>query len=281
MTKPHLAVIILNWNGIKDTLECLDSLTQTSTQGLHFHTYVVDNASTDNSVSIITTKFPHIQLLTNSSNLGYAGGNNVGIKQALQDGASHIVLLNNDTTVAKHTFTRLYSGVTTHHFHLASPKIYFYPGREFHLKSYRKSELGHIIWYAGGHIDWNTVIPSHIGVDEFDHGQFNHFAETTFATGCCLLIRRQVFDRIGLLSTAYHAYFEDTEFCLRAHRAGFRIGFIPTSHLWHKNAGSSGGSGSTTQTKLVNPSRLRFALRYAPLRTKLAVLKNHFLKQTY
>lgn len=276
MARPQVAIIILNWNGLQDTLECLESVNRASFKHLIPQIYVVDNGSSDNSPRIIAKKYPHCHLIVNSKNLGYTGGNNVGIKAALDNHADYVILLNNDTTVSKNCFDSLVETAMDHNFDLASPKIYFYPGNEFHSKSYTKSERGKIIWFAGGRIDWPNVIATHIGVNEYDHGQFDQIVPTEFATGCCLLVKRQVFEAIGFLDTTYIAYYEDNDFCQRAKRRGFHIGFVPNSVVWHKNAGSSGGSGSAAQVKLVNRSRLIFGLRYAPFRAKLALLKQHF-----
>jgi len=187
------------------------------------------------------------------------------------------VLLNNDTIVDKHTFDRLISEADTHKFDLVSPKIYFYPGKEFHRHDYQKNERGKVIWYAGGRNDWANVWAQHIGVDEVDHGQFDLITSTDFASGCCLAIRRQVISRIGNLDTGFTAYFEDNDYCQRAQKQGFKVGYIPSTHLWHKNAGSTGGSGSATQKKLIDQSRLRFALKHAPFRAKLALIKFNLL----
>jgi GT2 family glycosyltransferase len=276
MTKPNLAIVILNWNGLKDTRECLKSVFKSKTPSFNLNVFVVDNHSTDNSVAVIAKEFPRTKLIINPKNLGFSGGNNEGIKAALAASMDWLILLNNDTTVAVDTFEMLLTGAINNKYDLASPKIYFYPGREFHIKSYKKNELGHVIWYAGGRIDWDNVWPSHIGVDEVDHGQLEESSETEFATGCCLLVKNKVFNKIGLLDTSYKAYFEDTDFCMRAQEAGFKVGFVSKAFLWHKNAGSTGGSGSLQQKRLIDDSRLRFAMRYASFRAKLALLRQKY-----
>ena len=273
-----IAVIILNWNGKKDTLECLKTATNSSDRLHRVELIVVDNNSADDSVSSIRQRFPRVILLENSQNLGFSGGNNVGIKYALEHNFDYIILLNNDTTVTPETFTTLVTQARKHNFDIASPKIYFYPGCEFHHDSYTKAEIGKVIWYAGGRIDWPNVIPRHIGVDEVDHGQYNLACETEFATGCCLLIDPKVFKSIGFLDDSYIAYFEDNDFCQRALKVGYKVGYLPQAHMWHKNASSSGGSGSKKQTTLVDSSRFRFAMRYAPLRAKLAIIKQKITK---
>lgn len=282
MAKPQVAVIILNWNGLADTLECLESVLKSKTKTIDLQTILVDNGSTDKSVSTLKNRYgDQIKLLENSRNLGFSGGNNVGIRAALESGTTHVILLNNDTTVAPDTFQNLFTSAQKHGFDLASPKIYFYPGCEFHHDQYQKSERGKVIWYAGGRIDWANVIAAQIGVNEVDLGQHDQACETEFATGCCLLIDKKVIDKIDLLPTIYTAYWEDTDYCLQAQKAGFKIGYTPDAHLWHKNAGSSGGSGSTKQIKLAGKSRLIFALRHAPLRAKLALIKHKILGHTY
>src|SRR5690606_4373835 len=148
---------------------------------------------------------PQIKLIENKSNLGYSGGNNVGIKRALEDGADWILLLNNDTTINESTLIDLFTETVNTSFSITSPKIYFYKGREYHQDAYKKSERGNIIWYAGGRLDLDNIIAVHRGVDEFDHGQFNAITETDFATGCCMLVQAKVFHSIGYLNESFTA----------------------------------------------------------------------------
>lgn len=267
-----LAIIILNWNGLKDTLECLDSL-KASKSDRH-SVYVVDNASKEPEADVISKKHPWVKVIKNDSNLGFSGGNNVGIKAALRDGAEYVILLNNDTVVDSDIFKVMAQDAKLNKFDVASPKIYFYGGREYHPVP--KSEQGKIIWYAGGVLDLANIIATHRGVDEFDHAQFDNAEQTDFATGCCMLIHKNVFESIGFLDDSFLAYYEDNDFCRRSVSKGFKVGYIPGSHLWHKNAGSTGGSGSTTQNTILAKSRLRFALKHAPFRAKLALIRRHY-----
>jgi len=272
MAQAKIALIILNWNGLKDTLECLSSLSKSDRQDTTV--YVVDNHSSQDEAAVIAGLHPWVKVIRNSANLGFSGGNNVGIKAALKDHAQSVILLNNDTQVAPDTLAKLVAASIKYHFDIASPKIYFYKGREFHPVP--APEQGKIIWYAGGIMDWANVIATHRGVNEFDHGQYDRAEATDFATGCCMFIAKQLFARIGFLDEAFTAYYEDNDFCQRAHRAGFKIGYLPQSHLWHRNASATGGSGSTVQNPLIKKSRLTFALRHAPPRAKIALLREHF-----
>ena len=280
MKKPQVSVIILNWNGKKDTLECLDSVFKSKTPNINLNIHLVDNNSEDKTVQTVQKKYPKTIITQNNTNLGYSKGNNVGIKKALELGADYVVLLNNDTTVTPNTFNDLYLGSQKNNFQISSPKIFFYPGREFHSQSYKKDEKGKIIWYAGGILDWDNVWAWHRGVDEFDHGQFDRCEPTEFATGCCMLIHSDVFKKIGFLDAQYPAYFEDNDFCQRALAQKIPVGFVGTSHMWHKNAGSTGGSGSKMQKKFVDKSRLIFGIKHAPMRAKLALVK-HQIKQKF
>lgn len=277
MKQIKTGIIILNWNGLKDTLECLETVVKSKTKEIELKIFVVDNASKKSPQAQIYKKYPQVIFMQNEKNLGFSGGNNTGIKKAFEEGCEYVVLLNNDTTVKPDTFEKLVSSARGYQFHVASPKIYFYPGREFHLKQYQKSEQGKVIWYAGGRTDWANVIPKHIGVDEVDHGQWEKAQETEFATGCCMLLSKKVYETIGGLDATYTAYFEDNDYCMKAKKQGFTIGYCPQAKMWHKNAGSTGGSGSKSQTDLVDQSRFIFAMRYAPLRAKLALIRNRFM----
>ncbi len=279
-------IIILNFNGKADTIACLETLQElrimnssAGEAGYELRIVVVDNGSTDGSVEAIRHKLPQTLVLENKSNLGFAEGNNVGIRYALENGADYVVLLNNDTLVDKNFVEELLKGMKSDlKIGVVSPKIYFAPGFEFHRDRYKESEKGKVIWYAGGKIDWQNVLASHNGVDEVDHGQHNKQTETDFATGCCMLIKKEVFLSIGLLDTKYFLYWEDTDFCQRAKRAGFKVVYIPGSVVWHKNAGSGGGSGSQLQDYYTTRNRLFLGMRYAPLRSKIALLRESLFK---
>lgn len=270
MDKLKIAIIVLNYNGRKDTLECIRSLAKVQKDNFLVETIVVDNGSDDGSAKAFV-KLRGIKLILNDRNLGYSGGNNVGIKKALSLGADYIFVLNNDTLVDKNILISLVHAASAGD--IISPKIYFAPGFEFHKGRYQKSELGKVIWYAGGAIDWPNIIGQHLGVDEVDKGQFSQMKEIDLATGAAMFVKRAVFEKTGLFDEKYFLYLEDMDFCVRAKKAGFKIIFEPGAIVWHKNASSSGGSGSPLQDYFITRNRLLFAARYAKLKTKLAVLR--------
>jgi len=270
--KKKIFVIIVNWNGWKDTLVCLDSLAKVKKQNIILDTIIVDNGSTNESVSEIRKKFPKVTLLEAGKNLGFTGGNNFGIRYALKHGADFVWLLNNDTYVDPDalSFIRAFDDPSVG---IAGSKIYFAPDHEFHHDRYKTSERGKVIWYAGGLVDWANMYASHRGVDEVDRGQYDKTIETPFVTGCSLVIRREVIDKIGFLDDKYYLYLEDLDYCLRAKQAGYKLLYVPSSVLWHVNAGSSGRPGNPLHEYYLTRNRLLLGLRYAPIRTKFALLR--------
>lgn len=265
-----IAIIVLNYSGLKNTLECLSSIKKLDKNRNLIEIIVVDNNSNDGSQETLK-KIPDIKLIQNKENLGYTGGNNVGIELALKGQAEYIVIINNDTILDPLFLKNILSA--TKNGDIISPKIYFEKGYEFHKSRYARSQLGKVIWYAGGQIDWQNIIGIHLGVDEVDSGQFSKSKEIDFATGACMLVKREVFEKIGFFDDKYFLYLEDMDFSVRAKRAGFRIRFQPKAVIWHKNASSVGGSGSKLQDYYISRNRLLFAAKYAKLRTKIAVFK--------
>lgn len=268
--KLKIAFIVLNHNGLGDTLECLESLRKCRRHKFRVEIIVVDNYSNDGSREVFG-KLKDIDLIVNQENLGFAGGNNVGIKRALLRGADFIVILNNDTVVDESFIVNLIGDFIQ--YDIVSPKIYFAGGFEFHKKRYKKNDLGRVIWYAGAKVDWQNIIGVHTGVDEVDHGQFARGYEIDLATGACMIVKREVFEKIGFFDDKYFLYLEDADFCVRAKKAGFRIFFEPKAVIWHKNASSTGGSGSKIQDYYISRNRLLFAFKYASVRTKIAVFR--------
>jgi hypothetical protein len=273
----RVSIVIVNWNGKKDTVACLDSLKRMNSKGCDLRIIVVDNGSTNDSVAVISRAHPQVRLIETGSNIGFSGGNNIGIKAALATGAGYIWLLNNDTIVQREALSNI-RAFDLPSVGIAGSKIYFAAGREYHLDRYTKRDQGRVFWYAGGLIDWANMYASHRGVDEVDVGQFSEMEETPFVTGCSMMVRRAVFDKIGLLDDRFYLYLEDVDFCLRARHHGFRLLYVPTSVVWHIGAGSSGGAGNPLHDYYITRNRLLVGFRYAPIRTKLALLREAFLQ---
>ena len=269
----RISAVVLNFNGAEYISRCLESLSRVKHGAYFFDIYVIDNNSWDDSVKLVQNKFPNANLTINQTNLGFAEGNNVGIRLALENKSDFVWIVNPDVYVAPDSLLNLLAGADNYkNAGIFSPKIYFAPGYEFHRDRYAKKDLGRVIWYAGGNIDWNNLIASHRGVDQVDTGKFDHDIETDFVSGACMLIRSRVFSTTGLLDPKYYLYFEENDLCQRARKFGWRLMYICQSVVWHANAQST-GVGSSLQDYYITRNRLLFGLRYAPLRTKLSLVK--------
>jgi len=273
-----ISLIILNWNGWKMTLDCLASLMKIKIDNFILEIVIVDNGSSDESVETIkrykiqNTKYD-IHLIENRQNLGFAEGNNVAIRYALENGADYICLLNNDTRVDPRFLTELVkTAQSDEKIGLVGGKIYFEKGYEFHKERYKDEEKGKVIWYAGGLIDWNNVYTTHRGVDEVDGGQYDSLGETDHINGCLVLAKKEVFGKIGFFDKKYYLYFEDADLSVRAKKAGFKLFYCPASKIWHLNSGSS-ASGSGLHDYFTTRNRMLFGMKYAPFRSKLALVK--------
>ena len=248
--KPRIVVVILNWNGRDDTLECLESVEKIDYP--NFGVIVVDNGSCDDSVAAIHAAFPRVEVIETGANLGFSGGNNAGIKRALELGADYVLLLNNDTEVDERLLRAFVSAAERFPNAAAfSAKIYFFHDR------YR-------IWHAGTRWDSDTCRFVHIGEGlQDDHDGDVIACETDYACGCAFFVAAARLQKIGLLDDAFFLYFEETDWCYRARRAGYASVFVPEAKLWHKVAVSFGGDGSPLAIYFVTRNRLLWAARHA------------------
>jgi GT2 family glycosyltransferase len=273
----QIFISLLNFNGKENTLDCLKSLEKVKTDNFKLTVVVADNAPADNS-GLLFSKYKSdiydFKFIQNEKNLGFSGGQNVAIKYALTNKADYILILNNDTYVDHNFLNELLKAAESDGgVGIFVPKIYFAPGFEFHKERYLAKEKGKVLWYAGGEMDWANVIGHHRGVDELDKGQYDRIEETELATGCCMLIKKEVFERTGLFDDNYFLYYEDSDLTMRARKMGFKIKYVPSSMIWHKNAGSAGGSGSELQDYYITRNRLFFGFKYASARSKFALFR--------
>ncbi|MEK7168641.1 MAG: glycosyltransferase family 2 protein [Patescibacteria group bacterium] len=276
--KTKVAIVVLTINSLKMVKEELSNILHLDTKDLEVLCVVVDNGSTDGTekelknYTLNSIKYKYIQT---GKNLGFAGGNNIGIKYALGNGSDYILILNDDMILPNNLLTKLVGFLDNNpKVGIVSPQIYFAKGHEFHKGRYLNKELGKVIWYAGGKIDWDNIYTSHIGVDEVDKGQFNKITKTELASGSCMLVRRNVFEKIGYLDEGLFLYWEDADLSQRAKKAGFEIYYNPVISVWHKVSSSAGGSGSKSNDYFLIRNRYYFAMKYASLRTKFAVLRD-------
>lgn len=280
---PKAFIIIVNYNGWQDTKECLKSLEELNYD--NFEIIVVDNASTDNSVKHLNSHIrsignhSQIRIITNAENLGFAGGNNVGIKYALKqkvapvksskddNGASYILLLNNDTIVNRNFLKELIKvGEGDKKIGILGPKIFFYNSKR--------------VWFNGGKINWLYTRGIHISnkvrrvsdrSNKSRHGrddQTSGVNEVDYITGCCLFIKREVIEKIGLMDEDYFLYYEDVDWCLKTRKAGYKCVLVPKSIIWHK-ASSSAKEGSSSYIYYHTRNGLLLAKKNAPFFIKI------------
>lgn len=255
MSEPPVFVILVTWNGNAVTLDCLASLSKISHR--NYRIVVVDNASSDGSVEAIREKYRDVIVLEQKTNLRFAGGNNVGMRYALEHGAELVCLLNNDTTVDEQFLTHLVRRIESDKsIGMVAPKIYYHdhPNR---------------IWFAGGEISMWTGTMKHTGIRELDTGRYDTSKEIDYATGCCMLTRREVVERVGMLDESFFIYTEDADWSMRVRRAGYSVVYEPQAKIWHKVSVASGGHLSLFKMKNKFISNMRFFFRYATLPQKL------------
>ena len=225
---PKVAIILLNWNRFLDTVECIESVYKIDYA--NYKIIVVDNGSNDDSVRNLRGRFDQIHLIENRNNLGYAEGNNVGIRHALKNGVDYVWLLNNDTVVDPHALTAMIDlAVRNREIGILGSKIYYFDKPD-------------ILWFAGATIDWKRAISAHIGRLEKDVGQYENEKEVERVTGCSMLIRREVLENVGLFDEKFFLYAEEVDLCVRARKKGYRNYYVPKSIVYHKVSISSGES---------------------------------------
>ncbi len=218
-----VACIILNWNGWRDTVECLDALKDCTYPQLTV--IVVDNGSSDDSVARIRAAHPDVLLLESGSNLGFAGGNNIGIRYGLAHGADYLWLLNNDTKPAPDALSALVAKALTDEHIGAVASICYYADSPSTVQAWAGSRVN--LWIGYGRI---TTQPH--SDDWFDT-----------LNGTSMLVARIALEDVGLLDQSFFLYWEDTEFCLRLRKKGWRIAAAPNSRVLHKVNASTGGNG--------------------------------------
>lgn len=250
-----VAVVILNYKVADLAIKCIDSVQKSTYK--NYEVIVVDNASGD-SIEGRIQKFPQVIFIQNKENLGYTGGNNIGIKKALEVGADYVFILNPDTVVEENAISELVESVEEYNAGISNPKIYFDGSKK--------------IWFAGKRLDTANVLGIHRGVNEQDHGQYDQEEEMEDATGAAMFVRKEVFDKIGLFDERYFLYYEESDFVYRAREAGFKVMYTPKAVIYHKNAQST-GLGSALQDYYITRNRMLFASKFLPFRTRFALFR--------
>jgi GT2 family glycosyltransferase len=286
MDSPNVAIVILNWNGWEDTIECLESVFQIDYP--NYNVVLVDNHSTDDSIKKIIAyaegkitvestffEYSHynkplnyqildknrnidinpnkqLTLILNHKNEGFAEGNNIGMRYTLKNLESkYVLLLNNDTVVDKYFLDSLVKeGENNEKIGLLGPKIYYYDEPE-------------VIWCVGGKIDWKLARGRHIGNQEFDRGQYQIKKHFDYISGAALLIKRELLEDVGLLDEKYFLYFEETDLELKAALNSYENIYIPESKIWHKVSRSGGGISKEVGLYYITRNRWIFMKKWA------------------
>jgi GT2 family glycosyltransferase len=242
MTSQRVVVVVLNWNGWKDTISCLKSLQLQSYTNAEL--LVIDNASTDNSVVEINRAIPNVQVLQSGANLGFGGGCNVGIRQALLERADYVWLINSDATADPQALKELVEMADK------SPKLASVGSVIYEADATEQIQL-----WGGGRVRLWT------GASQNQRAP----ARLDFLSGASVLLRCAALEQVGLFDeSTYFMYWEDTDLSFRLRAAGWQLGVAETSRIWHRQSASV-GKGSTLLDEYFTRSGVRFFRRYAPI----------------
>ena len=239
-----LVAVVLNWNRSDDTAAALASLAG-------IETICVDNGSTDGSADEIARRFPDLELLRNESNLGFAGGNNVGIRRALELGADWVLLMNNDAVAGDGLPEALErAAVSRPDAGVLACKVLFEDGATV---MYAGASFRPLLGYSGRRAGFG-------GPD-----RFHELHDVDRADGAAMAISRAAIERVGLLDEGLFLYVEDVDLSLRVRAAGFAVVFVPDAVVRHKGSASSGGSASTTNMYYSTRNTIAVVERHRPL----------------
>lgn len=248
MALDRIAVVVLTWNYHRYTLECLQSLRG---QTIAHTVYVVDNASTDGTPTIVAERFPDARVIVNRENRGFAGGNNIGLRAAFADGADAAFVLNNDTTLEPDALARLIEAAHAHaDAGVLTPLILY-------------AEPPHRVWFAGAVANVWTGRIFHQDLNKPATAVSRETRAIERTTGCAMLITRACYDCIGGFDESLFMYFEDVEYSLRARDAGFSLLLVPGAVIYHYVSASSRGTKPAnavyygTRNGIITMDRLR------------------------
>lgn len=250
--KIKIGVVTVTYNSGEVIAAFMESLARQTHQD--YVLYVVDNASGDSTLEQLRPYQDELPMVVidNKKNIGVAAGNNQGIKRALEEACTHVLLINNDTEFEPELVEKLLAGIDEYKCEMIVPKMLYYDNPK-------------MIWFAGGHFDnVKTYINIHEGYNEIDYGQYNQPRLIQYAPTCCMLIRSSVFEKIGLMDEKYFVYYDDTDFCIRALKQKQTLYYYPVATLIHKVSSLTGGEESN------------FAIQYY-MRNKVYFIRKHVI----
>ena len=255
-------LFVLNWNGRDLTLDCLSSLEKITYPNVKI--YVIDNGSSDNSVTEIRNQFPDYEIIGLPENYGFARGNNAGFELVKQK-ADYTIFLNNDTIVDPNFVEPLINAMESNStVKQSTPKIFYADNLDY-------------IWFGGGKVSLWAGWIRHLGIRQKDSMQFSFDRNVDYATGCCVCMRTVDFESIGMFDESFLMYGEDVDLSLRFRKQGGQILFVPESKIWHKVSSSIGTQFSITKWKRKNIGKMKLVTKHVhpaqlPIVMPLAIL---------
>lgn len=249
--KKRICVILVNYNGVKDTIACIESINQSNDEDHIIDVIVVDNASDNNEGITVKKCYPDITVILEIDNIGFAAANNSGIKKALSLNCDFVLLLNNDTVVSPFLIKRLEKAADPNT--VAVPQICYYsdPSK---------------VWYAGGYIDKSNG-------GGFHYSGTNNKGDMDFATGCCMMLHKSTIEKVGLLDEDYFLYYEDVDYSIRLKQCGIKIKFDSDSIVLHKISASTGGEKSPLTVYYTTRNRLLCINKHRNYFSRTALIK--------
>jgi len=255
-------LFVLNWNGRDLTLDCLSSLEKITYPNVKV--YIIDNGSSDNSVTAIRNQFPDYEIIGLPENYGFARGNNAGFELVKQK-ADYTIFLNNDTIVDPNFVEPLINAMESNStVKQSTPKIFYADNLDY-------------IWFGGGKVSLWAGWIRHLGIRQKDSMQFSFNRNVDYATGCCVCMRTVDFESIGMFDESFLMYGEDVDLSLRFRKQGGQILFVPESKIWHKVSSSIGRQFSIRKWKRKNIGKMKLVTKYVhpaqlPIVMPLAIL---------
>jgi GT2 family glycosyltransferase len=244
-----VGVVTVTYNSESVICEFMDSL-QKQTQ-TDFIVYVIDNASSDKTLKRLAAyQWPNVVIISSPTNIGVAAGNNLGIRAALKDGCVAVLLINNDTVFDCDLLATLSEALRQYECEMVVPKILYFDNPD-------------TIWCAGGYFNRMRASARHFGYGRKDNGDFNRARIVDYSPTCCMLVNSRVFEQIGFMDSNYFVYFDDTDFCFRAHQAGLKLFYVPTARLLHK-VGSLTGVNSDFYYRYTIRNHIYYLLKHFP-----------------
>jgi GT2 family glycosyltransferase len=245
-----IGVVTVTFNSASVIRGFMDSLLKQ--EHAAFILYVVDNASSDETLQYVAVYAdPRVTKIRNSTNVGVAEGNNIGIRAALEDGCAYVLLINNDTVFDCDLLSQLGVGLNTYVCDMIVPKILYFDAPDK-------------IWCAGGYFRRLDGTSRHFGYGKRDDGRFDRSRSVPYSPTCCMLIKAAVFKRIGLMDANYFVYFDDTDFCYRAQRQSFRLYYLSSARVWHKVSSLTGGAESDFTVRYCTRNQVYYVLKNLP-----------------